>query len=151
MGMGEGGRGTAGWYAGPLAGVQATSSAESEFSAAESSCRQACQSRALMTMATLKCNVRYIQDASWWRKRSLFRICHWTFDLVLTDAEGLMDLSMGLVGYMASSSSGQSPVVANSAVLDAALTAACAKHDDGLDDAQARPAHARLLASQARP
>ena len=40
-----------------------------------------------------------------------------------------MDLSMGLVGYIASSSSGQSPVVANSAVLDAALTAACSGHD----------------------
>ena len=57
MGMGEGGSGTAGWYAGPLAGVQATSSAESEFSAAESSCRQACQSRAVMTMTALHCNV----------------------------------------------------------------------------------------------
>ncbi len=44
----------------------------------------------------------------------------------LTDPEGLMDLSTGLMGYIASSSSsGQSPVVANSAVLDAALAAAC--------------------------
>ncbi len=56
-------------------------------------------------------------------------MCPWASDLVLTDAEGLRDLSMGLVGYMASSSSGQSPVVANSAVLDAALTAACSGHN----------------------
>ena len=54
---------------------------------------------------------------------------YWAFLLDLTEAEGLMDLSMGLVGYMASSSSGQSPVVANSAVLDADLTAACSGHD----------------------
>ena len=78
-------------------------------------------------------------------------MCPWASDLVLTDAEGLRDLSMGLVGYMASSSSGQSPVVANSAVLDAALTAACSGHNRVLTMHKPVKAYACLLVSQCMP